>query len=107
MDISKFAVGCKVVCLEDRYFAKWKPFGFNLPKKNEIYTVRTIAYYNESHYKGYAIRLMEVVNPIYVFLNCTEEVSFRIRFFVPLDDYLNTISIQELLEEPAVMKAEV
>jgi hypothetical protein len=103
--MEKFIKGQKVVCIENA-FEHWQALGFDVPVKDEIYTIREINYYDENHYKGYAIKLEEIINPVYRFPNMVDEVAFRIRYFLPLDEYLKTDAIDEIDISPLFEKTE-
>lgn len=98
-----FEVNQEVVCLEDA-FSHWKSVGFNVPVKNEIYTVREILLFNRPHYTGYAIRLKEIHNPLHEFADGTEEVSFRAQYFAPLT--ITSEDLENILNEPVMIGLE-
>ncbi|HZW38642.1 MAG TPA: hypothetical protein VFF33_05025 [Ignavibacteriaceae bacterium] len=93
--LNKLYVGQKVVCVENA-FDHWRSYNFFVPAKDEIYTVRELKYFNEVHYRGYAIKLQEVKNPVYHFPNMTDEVSFRVKFFIPLEEYINEETLKKI-----------
>jgi len=93
--MSTFYNGQKVVCIQNA-FDHWKMHGFEVPVKDEVYTVREVRFYNETHYKGYALKLSEIVNPVYHFPNMIDEVAFRAMYFLPIEEYLKTDAIDKI-----------
>lgn len=62
-----FAVGDLVVCIDDRFHPVAYEWCLQLPRKGEVYTVRTVSTMARCYVTGIAglgIRLVELTNPI-------------------------------------------
>jgi hypothetical protein len=94
-------VGDQVVCIDDRFDARSEEIIPNRPCKDSIYTVRDIVFYNMHDKMG--VLLHEIHNPKNVrgLLGATLEPSFNIIRFAPLDDVLESITLEEFETEPA------
>ena len=91
--------GDQVVCVDDVFDPRSIEIIPNKPIKDNIYTVREMRYYDMHDKMG--ITLVEIRNPINV-KDCFGrklEPSFNIIRFAPLDEVLDSISIEELNEE--------
>lgn len=90
--------GSEVVCINDVFPAQSIEAIPNRPVKNSVYTVREIRYYE--HLDKAGVLLEEIRNPLNVrgILGAMLEPSFSITRFAPLDDVLDSISIEELEE---------
>ena len=90
--------GSEVVCINDTFSAESIHAIPNRPVLNSVYTVREIRYYE--HLDKAGVLLEEVKNPLSVqtMLGVVLEPSFSITRFAPLDDVLDSISIEELEE---------
>jgi len=91
--------GDQVVCIDDVFDPRSIEIIPNRPIKDKIYTVREMRYYDMHDKMG--ITLMEIKNPIIVrdMFGRKQEPSFNIIRFAPLDEVLDSISIEELNEE--------
>ena len=90
--------GDQVVCIDDVFDPRSMKIIPNRPLKDNIYTVRDIRYYDMHDKMG--ITLKEIVNPSNVrdLFGNTQEPSFNIKRFAPLDEVLDSISLEELEE---------
>ena len=91
--------GDQVVCINDVFDPRSMEIIPNRPIKDNIYTVREMRYYDMHDKMG--VTLVEIKNPIIVrdMLGTRQEPSFNIIRFAPLDEVLDSISIEELNEE--------
>ena len=94
--------GDQVVCIDDVFDPRSMEIIPNRPIKDNIYTVREMRYYDLHDKMG--ITLMEIKNPLIVrdTFGRKQEPSFNIIRFAPLDEVLDSISIEELEEAFAV-----
>ena len=90
--------GDQVVCVDDVFDPKSIEVIPNRPKKDKIYTIREMRYY-DLHDKM-CVTLVEVKNAHNVrdFFGKLQEPSFNIVRFVPIDKVLDEISIEEIEE---------
>jgi len=90
--------GSEVVCINGSFSAESIQAIPNRPVLNSTYTVREIRYYE--HLDKAGVLLEEIRNPLSVrtVLGVMLEPSFSITRFAPLDDVLDSISIEELEE---------
>ena len=90
--------GDQVVCIDDNFDPRSMEIIPNRPKKDSIYTVREMRYYDMHDKMG--ITLVEIKNPLMVkdFFGRLQEPSFNIIRFAPLDQVLDSISLEELEE---------
>lgn len=90
--------GTQVVCVDDTFNRESIKAIPNRPVRNSIYTVREVRYYNLHDKVG--ILLEEIKNPKNVrdFWGTTQEPSFNIIRFVPLNKVLDKITIEEIQE---------
>ena len=86
------------MCINDTFSAESIHAIPNRPVLNSMYIVREIRYYG--HLDKAGVLLEEVRNPLSVqtMLGVMLEPSFSITRFAPLDDVLDSISIEELEE---------
>ncbi len=91
--------GDQVVCVDDVFDPRSMEIIPNRPVKGIIYTIREMRYYDMHDKMG--VTLMEIRNPVIVrdLFGRKQEPSFNIIRFAPLDDVLESISIEELQEE--------
>lgn len=90
--------GDQVVCIDDNFDPRSMEIIPNRPKKDSIYTVREMRYYDMHDKMG--VTLVEIKNPLIVkdFFGKLQEPSFNIIRFAPLDQVLDSISLEELEE---------
>ena len=90
--------GDQVVCIDDVFDPRSIEVIPNRPKKDSIYTIREIRYYDMHDKMG--VTLVEVKNAHNVrdFFGKLQEPSFNIVRFVPIDKVLDEISIEEIEE---------
>lgn len=90
--------GDQVVCVNDVFDPRSIEIIPNRPKKDSIYTVREMRYYDMHDKMG--ITLVEIKNPTIVkdFFGRLQEPSFNIIRFAPLDQVLDSISLEQLEE---------
>ena len=90
--------GDQVVCIDDVFDARSLEIIPNRPIKDNIYTIREMRYYDMHDKMG--VTLMEIKNSKNVrdLFGKTQEPSFNITRFAPLDQVLDSISIEELEE---------
>lgn len=90
--------GDQVVCVDDVFDPKSIEVIPNRPKKDKIYTIREMRYYDLHDKMG--VTLVEVKNAKNVrdFFGKQQEPSFNIVRFVPIDKVLDEISIEEIEE---------
>jgi hypothetical protein len=94
--------GDQVVCIDDVFDPRSVMLIPNRPVKDSIYTVREMRYYDMHDKMG--VLLVEVKNSKNVrdMFGKTQEPSFNVIRFAPLDKVLDSISIEELEEAFAV-----
>jgi|LauGreDrversion4_2_1035121.scaffolds.fasta_scaffold319082_4 hypothetical protein len=94
--------GDQVVCVDDVFDPRSMEIIPNRPIKDKIYTVREMRYYDMHDKMG--VLLVEVKNSKNVrdMFGKTQEPSFNVIRFAPLDKVLDSISIEELEEAFAV-----
>lgn len=94
--------GDKVVCIDDVFDPRSIEIIPNRPVKDNVYTVREMRYYDLHDKMG--VTLVEVKNSRNVrdMFGKTQEPSFNIIRFAPLDKVLDSISIEELEEAFAI-----
>ncbi len=90
--------GDQVVCVDDVFDPKSIEVIPNRPKKDKIYTIREMRYYDMHDKMG--VTLVEVKNAHNVrdLFGKLQEPSFNIVRFVPIDKVLDEISIEEIEE---------
>jgi hypothetical protein len=90
--------GDQVVCIDDNFDPRSMQIIPHRPVKDRIYVVRELRYYSMHDKMG--VLLMEIKNPSNVrdFFGKTQEPSFNITRFAPLDEVLGEIEIEELEE---------
>lgn len=90
--------GDKVVCIDDVFDPRSIMIIPHRPMKDRIYTVKELRYYDMHDKMG--VLLQEIKNPDNVrdFFGKTQEPSFNIVRFAPLDEVLDQIEIEELEE---------
>ena len=90
--------GDQVVCIDDVFDPRSIEVIPNRPKKDSIYTIREIRYYDMHDKMG--VTLVEVKNAHDVrdFFGKLQEPSFNIVRFVAIDEVLDEISIEEIKE---------
>ena len=90
--------GDQVVCIDDVFDPRSIEIIPNRPVKDKIYTVREMRYYDMHDKMG--ITLVEIKNPLMVkdFFGRLQEPSFNIIRFAPLDQVLDSISLEQLEE---------
>lgn len=90
--------GDQVVCVDDVFDPRSVMIIPNRPVKDGIYTVREMRYYDMHDKMG--ITLVEIKNPLMVkdFFGRLQEPSFNIIRFAPLDQVLDSISLEQLEE---------
>jgi hypothetical protein len=100
-----FAIGQKVVCVDDTWPNVWpdNELGYrtpNRPKKGTVYTIRNIELFDTDPYAGeFGVRLNELVNPLYPWDDrFLSEGCFNSRRFRPPQE--TDISIFEKMLEP-------
>jgi hypothetical protein len=93
--------GDQVVCIDDVFDPRSMHIIPNRPKKDNIYTIREMRYYDMHDKMG--VTLVEIKNAQNVkdYFGKVQEPSFNIIRFAPLDKVLDEISLEEL-EEMAV-----
>jgi len=91
--------GDQVVCIDDRFDARSEEIIPNRPRKDSIYTIRDIVFYDMHDKRG--VLLQEIRNPKNVrgLFGVTLEPSFNIIRFAPLDDVLESITLEEFEHE--------
>jgi hypothetical protein len=90
--------GDQVVCINDVFDPRSINVIPNRPIKDNIYTVREMRYYDMHDKMG--VTLVEIKNPLVVkdLFGGKQEPSFNIIRFAPLDQVLDSISLEELEE---------
>ena len=90
--------GDQVVCIDDVFDPKSMHLIPNRPVKDNIYTIREMRYYDIHDKMG--VTLVEIKNSHNVrdLFGKTQEPSFNIIRFAPLDNVLDSISLEELEE---------
>ena len=90
--------GDQVVCIDDVFDPKSMAIIPNRPKKDNIYTIREMRYYDLHDKMG--VTLVEIKNAHNVrdMFGKVQEPSFNIIRFAPLDKVLDEISLEELEE---------
>ena len=90
--------GDQVVCVDDVFDPKSMSIIPNRPIKDKIYTVREMRYYDIHDKMG--VTLVEIKNARNVkdLFGKTQEPSFNVIRFAPIDKILDKISIEELEE---------
>jgi hypothetical protein len=90
--------GDQVVCVDDVFDPRSMEIIPNRPKKDKIYTIREMRYYDMHDKMG--VTLVEVKNAKNVkdFFGKLQEPSFNIIRFVPIDKVLDEINIEEIEE---------
>lgn len=93
-----FYVGQKVVCIA----GGWDSCHFDIivPEKKCIYRVRTIDF-PEGEEDGAYLRFFEIVNPVYLYSNGTQEAAFHHSGFRPVCSRPTSIEIFKRAPTPA------
>lgn len=93
--------GDQVVCIDDVFDPKSINIIPNRPIKDKIYTIREMRYYDMHDKMG--VTLVEIKNSHNVkdLFGKTQEPSFNIVRFAPIDKVLDEITLEEL-EEMAI-----
>ena len=91
--------GDQVVCIDDRFDARSEEIIPNRPRKDSIYTIRDIVFYDMHDKRG--VLLQEIHNPknVRALFGAMLEPSFNIVRFAPLDDVLESITLEEFEHE--------
>lgn len=88
--------GDKVVCIDDVFDPRSVMIIPNRPKKDRIYTIRELRYYDMHDKMGVLLEEVKNSDNVRDFFGKTQEPSFNINRFAPLDDILDQIEIEEL-----------
>jgi len=94
--------GDQVVCIDDVFDPRSMAIIPNRAKKDKIYTIREMRYYDMHDKMG--VTLVEIKNSHNVrdFFGKVQEPTFNIIRFAPLDKVLDEISLEEIEEAFAV-----
>jgi len=94
-----FKVGDQVVCINDVFDPRSIELIPNRPKKDNVYTIRDMRYYNMLDKTG--VLLVEIKNSINVydrFSKSFQEPTFSLHRFVPIDKLVREDVLEEELE---------
>lgn len=94
-----YKVGEKVVCVNDVFDPRSVELIPNRPKKDKVYTIRDIRYYDLLDKTG--VLLMEINNPVNVYSRLHKsfmEPTFGIHRFAPVNNSVREDVLEEELE---------
>lgn len=94
-----FKVGDQVVCINDVFDPRSIELIPNRPKKDNVYTIRDMRYYNMLDKTG--VLLVEIKNSINVYDRLSksfQEPTFSLHRFVPIDKLVHEDVLEEELE---------